>query len=385
MNQPAAHPFLTRWTNRILIGLFMALIWLPTVDTFFHFDHARQPNERRLLAAFPKLTSGVDGLRKYLAGLDAYFSDHFGCRKLLVSWNNKLKWKLFHDFNIRSVLIGHDGWFFFAGDQMVEHESGALQFTPEQLRYWQALLERRRDWLAQRGIKFLFVIAPDKASVYPNELPSWMPKAHPETKLDQFVAHMRMRSTVEVLDLRGPLRAARQTAPTYPKTDTHWNFFGSFIGYQEIIKALSRQLPGLTPLPLDAFEQKKELRPGGNETTYLGISAIESNAVVFTPKSGLPPLHLTVQQLTATSLDTDPAFTTNPQGTGSLIVFRDCFSTWLEGFLGYNFAKVTYLWQYDLDAARIKREKPTVVIVEMYEQHFNVSDPKDLMRKDALP
>ena len=385
MSQADAIPVLTRWTNRILIGLFVALLWLPTADTFFHFDHAHQPNEKRLLAAPPKLTPGVDGLRKYLAGLDAYFGDHFGCRKVLVSWNNKLKWKLFHDFSTRGALIGHDGWFFFAGDQMVEHESGALEFTPQQLRDWQALLERRRDWLAQHDIQFLFVIAPDKASVYSDKLPAWMPKAHPATKLDQFVAFMQSHSTVQVLDLRGPLGAARQIAPTYLKTDTHWNLFGSFIGYQEIIKALSRQLPGLTPLPLDAFEQKNELRPGGNETTYLGISATESNAVVFTPKTGLPPLKTTVLQMTTRPLDTDPVVTTNPQGTGSLFVFRDSFSTTLEGFLGYNFAKVTYLWQYDLDAKRIEREKPNAVMVEMYEQHFDVTDPKDLMRKDALP
>ena len=94
---------------------------------------------------------------------------------------------------------------------------------------------------------------------------------------------------------------------------------------------------------------------------------------------------MTVLPTTANPLDTDPVLTVNSQGAGSLIIFRDSFGTALEGFLGYNFAKVTYLWQYDLDAARIEREKPNVVIVEMYEQHFNVTDPKELMRREALP
>ena len=384
MNPTAANPVLTRWTNRLLVGLFMALLWLPTLDTFFHFDQARRPNEKRLLAAFPKLAPGVAGLKNYLAGLDAYFSDHFGCRKVLVSWNNKLKSNLFRDVNVRSALIGRDGWFFFAGDQMVEHERGVLQFTPEQLRDWQILLERRRDWLAHRGMKFLFVITPHKATIYPDELPVWMTKVRPETKLDQFVAYMQANSTVEILDLRGPLRAARQTAPTYFKTDTHWNLFGGFIGYQEIIKALSRQLPELNPLPLGAFEQKMILQPGGDTTTYLGISATESNAVMFTPTAGLPRLQLTLNPLVWPD-DKDPAFTFNPQGTGSLMVFRDSFGNALEGFLGYNFAKVTYLWQYELDAARIDREKPNAVICEMYERFLNVTDPKELMHQDGLP
>ena len=384
MNQDADNSAVTRWKNRVVIALFVALIWLPTVDLFVHFDHARTPNEKRLLATLPKLSPGVDGLRKYLAGLDAYFSDHFGCRKVLVSWNNKWKWALFHDTSIRDALIGRDGWFFFAGDLMVEHQRGVRQFTPEQLHDWQTLLERRRDWLAQRGIKFLFVLAPDKASVYPDELPAWVTKVNPQTKADQFFEHMRAHSTVAVLDLRGPLRAARQTAPVYLQTDTHWNLFGGYTGYEEIINALSRQMPGLKPVPLDAFEQKHILQPGGDTTIVLGIRAVESNAVSFTPKQDLPLLQMTVNPLDQPAYK-DPAFTTNLQADASLIIFRDSFGNALEWFLGYNFRQAAFLWQYDLDAARIEREKPDVVICEINERFFNVTDPKALMRKEALP
>ncbi len=45
-------------------------------------------------------------LQGYLAGLEAYFNDHFGCRKCLVQWNNKLRWSLFKDKNTRNVLVG---------------------------------------------------------------------------------------------------------------------------------------------------------------------------------------------------------------------------------------------------------------------------------------
>jgi alginate O-acetyltransferase complex protein AlgJ len=382
MNPPANNAILTSWTNRVLIALFIVILWLPTVDIFFHFDHARQPNEKRLLATFPKLAPGVDGLRKYLAGLDAYFSDHFGCRKLLVSWHNKLKWKLFHDVTVRNVLIGRDGWFFLADKQMVEHQRGVRQFTPEELRDWQTLLERRRDWLAQRGIKFLFVVAPDKASIYPDELPAWMTKVRPETKLDQFTAHMRTHSTVEILDLRESLCAARQIAPTYLKTDTHWNLFGSFVGYQELVKALSRQLPGIQPVPLDSFERQTSLGSGGDLVNMLGIRAGDSNYVSFTPKTNLPPLKL---HLPPEKLPKDPMFSDNPQAAGDAIIFHDSFANSWVPFLAYNFRHVDYVWQYELDVKTIEREKPTVIIVEMFELFFNVTDPKELMRKDALP
>ncbi|MEI9865253.1 MAG: hypothetical protein WDN00_12025 [Limisphaerales bacterium] len=45
--------------------------------------------------------------------------------------------------------------------------------------------KKRRDWLAKRGIAYLFVVAPDKHSIYPEELPGWAVKVRPQTKLDQ--------------------------------------------------------------------------------------------------------------------------------------------------------------------------------------------------------
>ncbi len=108
---------------------------------------------------------------------------------------------------------------------MIDHYSGQLQFTPEQLHDWQVLLEKRRDWLARRGIAYVFVVAPDKHTIYPEELPNWVTKVRPQTKLDQFYDYMHAHSTVPVLDLREIVRGGKKTCPTYFQTDTHWNFF----------------------------------------------------------------------------------------------------------------------------------------------------------------
>jgi len=374
---------MARRANQTLILLFVVFLWLPTLDTCFHFDWAPIPSENRLLAAFPKWRADLAGPKEFLAGLEAYFSDHFGCRKCLIEWHNKVRNALFHDKNVRRVLVGSDGWLFLSDAQMIEHFRGALQLTPQQLEDWQRLLEKRRDWLAQRGIGFIFVVAPDKHSIYPEPLPDWLNKLGGRTKLDQFVDFMREHSTVQILDLRPALRAARKTSPTYLKTDTHWNLFGGFIAYQEVLNALARQLSGLTALALTNFEQTKTNAPGGDTAIYFGVNVIETNTVLFTPKVGLPPLETYVPQVKeATKV---PAFTDNPLGKGGLIVFRDSFAqAWLP-FLGYHFQHVDYIWQYHLDASLIQQKKPAAVVNEMLERFFNVASPKDLMAKDALP
>jgi len=382
MNCPATTSTSVRGSNIVLIGLFVTLLWLPTLDAFFHIDWTPPRSENRAMAAFPKFQPVSLGLGVYLAGLDAYFNDHFGCRKCLVQWNNRLRWSLFKDRNT-SVLVGKANWLFTTEMQMIDHYTGQLQFTPEQLRDWQVLLEKRRDWLARRGISYLFVVAPDKQSIYSKELPDWAVKVRPQTKLDQFYAYMHAHSTVPVLDLRGVVRDARQTCPTYFKTDTHWNMFGGFMAYQELIRNLATVAPALKlePLPLASFTLTNHPEPGMDLARILGLSMAESNAFSLIPKPGLPQF---TTKLARPDHPMEPQFINNPQAQGRMIVFQDSFAMSWISFLGYHFNQVTYLWEYDLDPVWIEREKPDIVVSEMVERFFNIGDPKKLMAKEAL-
>lgn len=381
MTHPAST--LTRVTNLVLIGLFMVLLWLPTLDTFFHIDWTPVRSENRALAPFPKRPASWHELQAYIAGLEACFNDHFGCRKCLVQWDHKLKWQLFKDRTTRQVLMGKDNWLYTTEFQMIDHYTGQLQFTPEQLHDWQVLLEKRRDWLAHRGIAYLFVVTPDKQSVYPEELPDWVTKIRPQTKLDQFIAYMREHSTVRVLDLREVVRNAKQISPTYLKTDTHWNLFGGFVAYQELVRTLAQEVPALKlePVPLSTHYMTNWLQPGGDLAKILGLGMVESNAYFVFPKPGI--LTFTTK-MSAPDRPKDPKYTINPQAKGSIVIFQDSFAlSWVQ-FLGFNFNEVTYLWQYDLDPVWLEREKPDVVVSEMNERFFNVEHPQKLMAKEAL-
>lgn len=382
MTNPATNNLaVKRWTNVIVLGLFAVLVWLPSLDSLFHFDHTPAFNEKRVLAHFPQLKSGLGGLKEYISGLEAYFNDHFGCRNRLIFWHTKWTHDFFRSSGVPKVLFGKDGWLFWADDQMVEHYRGVNQFTTQDLENWKTLLERRRDWLAQRGIKFIFAVAPDKDSIYPEYLPDWITKVRPETKLDQFYNYMRAHSTVEVLDLRPVLVDAKRMAPVYFKNDAHWNNLGGFLATEAITKTLAQQLPGLKPLSLDSFELQPTTRRGGDLAMFLGLNDLtDDKAMSLQPKPSLPTLGMS-EQLEASQ---GMFFTTNAATQGNAIVFRDSFAYFMEPYLGYHFHKVTYIWQYGLDARWIESEKPVVVISEMVERNFNVRNPKEMMASEIL-
>jgi hypothetical protein len=382
MNPAPAHLTLTHRLNVTLIVMFGVLLWLPTLDTFFHIDHTPAINENRVSAQLPFLKSFPDGLKEYLVGLEACFNDHFGCRNQLIRW--QMDWRQSiraAGENAHEIIIGRDGWLFIAQNQMVEHYRGVRQFTPQNLHDWQALLEHRRDWLARRRIKYVFVVAPDKHSIYSEYLPAWMTKLRPETKLDQLCIYMRVHSNVEVVDLRPALLDARRIAPTYLKTDTHWNAFGGFVACQAIVK----RLPGLEPLSLDSFELGKTAGPAGDLAIMLGLKTTEENTVSLTPKPGLPSLEMSVKDLAKHPEYRGPSSTINSREKGAALLFCDSFGTALIPFLGYHFGKVTHLRKDTLDARWIEQEKPDVVISEMVEREFNTMDPNYLKTEEALP
>ena len=77
-------PTLGRRTNVVLIGLFLILLWLPSLDGVFHIDWTPPRSEKRAMAAFPGAPNSWRSMRVCVVGLQNRFNDHFGFRKCLV-------------------------------------------------------------------------------------------------------------------------------------------------------------------------------------------------------------------------------------------------------------------------------------------------------------
>jgi alginate O-acetyltransferase complex protein AlgJ len=378
MNQTPPAARIQSMSVTALIGAFVALLCLPALDSCLNIDHTPTPNEKRILARWPEY-EGLPQLGNFMAGLENYYNDHFGFRKQLVQWNSHWKFRLFSESPVDMAMVGREGWLFWAEDRMVENYCGRDRLSRRDLNDWQLLLETRRDWLARSGCKYLFVIPPDKHSVYPETLPAWLVKGGQPSKLDQLLAHMRAHSTVQVLDLRPALLETKKTAAVYFQTDTHWNAFGGFVACQELVRALSGQLPGLRPLPLEAFDRQLVTGRGGDLAVCLQQenSLRETKFWRFTPRPPLQPLEridIAEKASGATAI-----LTRNPNGSGKAVVFRDSFADAWIPFLGYDFAEVLYVRHYDWNEKLLAKEKPDVVIDEMVERKFNTGNPKDLM------
>jgi len=384
----------------VMVVIFITTIMLPLMDSVFHFDRTSNVNENRALATFPRFRWGYGEMRSYFSSVARYYNDNFGFRKRLIHWGYSWKRQWFNETLRSGAIIGQKGWLYGAESLGLKTEGHRMStpFTPQELQGWQAVFEARREWLNQRSIHYLVVIPPEKHSIYPENLPEWVQKPNTAAKLEQFLAHMKAHSTVELVALHQSLIQAKKGGLVYHLTDTHWNQLGAFAACNEIVQTLSSQMVDLKLMSLDSFEMTITNAPGGNLAWLLtsAESMRESNFPVLSPR---PPL----QVLETTSFTTNWGIIhhiNNPTKTRRALFFNDSFGEGLLPFIGQHFNEVFLYRVYDRIPTSDKQsntrhahvwmpsiiedQKPDVVIDEILESLLFSEDPGYILRHDSL-
>lgn len=362
--------------DRLLIGLFFLGIWSPLAIGILKLESnskAASNWENRQLAQLPELNFSFQSLPEFPQKFETYYNDNFGGRQVLIRWHNLAKVKVFGISPVDRVAIGKEGWLFYADSTVIQDYRASHPFTPEQLDRWQRILEERRDWLAGRGIHYLFVIVPNKHTLYPEFLPDSFQRLGRESRLDQLVNHLRARSDIAILDLRETLRSAKQSDRVYHRNDSHWNKPGVFAAYHKIMKTLKVWFPELAPLPSSAFKKEIIYRQGGDLATMLGLQHIWREEVLkFSPR--FPPLARKVKPgiyRPGLPLERQP-FATEVQDSTlpRAVMFHDSFALNLAPLLSEHFQRIVFVRQYEFDAEIIDKELPHLVIQEMVERNL---------------
>lgn len=145
------------------------------------------------------------------------------------------------------VLVGSEGWLFIDNDsnQTFDQHTGKLKLEDKKVRQWRALFENRLAWLEKRGIQGVFIISPDKHSIYPEMVPDYIKLA--EWRCIHQIMHdlfeKRSFATPKVIYPLWDMAMQKPAGDLYPKTESHWNMRGAYVAYRKCCEAL-----GLNPL-----------------------------------------------------------------------------------------------------------------------------------------
>lgn len=281
--------------------------------------------EKRTLSAFPKLVD-EDGINLEFPGeVDTWLSEHFPFRSQIISANNYLKAAVFSTSDEEQVIVGKDGWLYFA-DTLPDF-FGENLLSDKSLRQMETVLSLMEEHVRESGAGFVFTVAPNKNTVYPEYMPDRYVKTNARTNLDRVTALLKDKTYFA--DLTDVL--SDKSVQLYHATDSHWNTYGALCGYREIMQAASRKS--------DLFDTATYTW----ENTWRGdLTDMIFPALDIKDKQAEYDVDWTYTFTSNYHSEEDLLITTeNEGGEGALLMFRDSFANALLPFLAQTFESTT--------------------------------------------
>lgn len=385
-------------TDWLIIAMFSALLWVPLVLAAAGPRQLYSQAEKRFLAELPEFRLLDGGIRALTRALDTYYQDHFGLREFLIHRYHREVRKRFGEAGAQNVITGKEGWLFYSGERVLEDLIGQHPLDREQLALLAARIRETRAWLAQKGIVYLPLVAPNKQSIYPEHLPDHYQQARKTTRLDQAVAALNGEPATEILDLRPVLLRNKGEQRLYDKTDTHWNQLGAYRAYQEVTRTIAPRFPGEDFQAYFLVGARWREEPAGDlvQLSGGGDSLRESRPEVFARfQAGQQELSPRLRELLPLE-QLQPLYTVRQGRELRVLVLHDSFMNPMKPFLAESFGQVLFLWKYFDSSIEdfLTREvmdkvlaefQPDLVIDQVVERHLDWWIPRDSLRSASVP
>lgn len=363
------------------ILLFAAMLTVPLLLTSFKSD-VESVIEKRTLANFPSLhTAEGEWNSSFIQDFENWFNDHVGLRQLLFEGNSRLMYDLFDTSAISKVEVGKEGWLYYTEGSNLEIAAGLYPGLEEKdLEVLCAKLCMIRDYLAEQGIDYVLFFPPSKVSIYPEYIPGDFSVR--KTPVDIVEDYLETHSDLKVIRLKEDLLKAKTESEEllYFKTDTHWNAYGTYVGYQTII----RQLKDWGMIQSDPAEVKLIREDTIRDLSKMLVTEYDNyleNALssyeVQNPTAVLQkksPIYRSVQEYIAEHSIYDGSYFENEnKEQPSFLAFSDSMVMgWMQELLAENCSSLTAVRDNEIRQELIDLVQPDVVFTEMTERRLNL-------------
>lgn len=346
---------------------FLSLLIIFLLNSLFKWIPDKVSHENRTMASLNDLNNKT--ILEYPAVLSAYADDHFAFRNLLFSAHSVFKAKLFRTASLPDqVIMGKNGWFFKNDPYAIRDARKINQFTQADIDQMVFILKERLNWLNQRGIRYYIIVPPNHDRIYRENFPdkySIVPN-YGHDRLDYYKKILQEKLNFTIVDPTDSLMKYKLLYDVYFSTDTHWNLFGAWVGYRNLMDQIRKDFPNLTPVEFHQLSIRDSFTNRGDLSAMLGMEE------VYKRKEYLIDLKIPGQTLnfpqSAEMIFNNVNEHTIDSSQLKLMVFRDSYSNDLMPFLNLHFREAKYVWSYAFMPDLVEDFKPDIVILEVQQR-----------------
>jgi len=243
--------FSQRHIKIIFLFVFGGALVFPSAFMLVNYGGMVSKTEKRQLAEFPSLPSNLEEYKVYTSSISNYFRDRFGFRARLLRIYSYIKVFYLNVSPTPRAIIGKNRWLYIADWKIIDYARNLMPYQKTELEEIARELQSRKDWISSKHSRYVWMIPPNKHSIYPEYLPDYVTKVGKVSKLDQWVEYFSKHTTVPILDFRKVLIDHKNILPTYDKADSHWNPYGAYLAYRHLMDFLYKWMPDIEPVTIN--------------------------------------------------------------------------------------------------------------------------------------
>lgn len=326
----------------LCLSLFICMSFAKTDST----------TENKRLSQLPKLYDKELNI-DFLSEMGEYFGDHFAFRNNLVDMDSRIQSGIFGVSNMDTVIKGSDGWLYYTDslDDYLRKNTLSKRSVKSIARN----LSIVQEYVRSRGAEFVFTVAPNKNSLYDDNMPYYHSKKSGSKKnIDRLNPELKDINYCDLFSLFGS-----QDEILYHKRDSHWNNKGAMLVFSEIMKKLGKPC-----------------------TDYSEVNAVKKKDFIgdlgrmLYPVSAEPEwnYYYDLKHYTSDfdSVEAPYIHTKSDSGEGTLLMFRDSFGNSLLPFFSGEFDTAAFSKGIPYALEEYMDElNPEYVVIEKVERNLD--------------
>ena len=333
--------------------LFFAICLCPSLGMLV--TKQETSSENRQLSEFPspKTEEGKINV-EWLSQAGDYFQEHFAFRNELVTGNALLHGRLLETSTADGVIQGKNGWLYYKDS--LDDYLGQDLLSDRSLFNIAHMLSMTQQALGEKGVNFLFTIAPNKNSLYGDNMPYYDKlKVSDQTNRENLEGWLKTEK-VAYADLYQALMEEDEVL--YHARDSHWNNKGAALAADVLMDALGKEHDSYEG---ESYTVRRDYT-GDLDTMLYPLASTADDEIYYDKET----TYATVEEIQS---NFDPRITTvNPVKEGSLVMYRDSFGNALLPYMADAYANAYFSRGIPYQLMDVETHSADTVIIERAER-----------------
>jgi len=224
----------------IYFNLMFVILLLPYLQTVLHFTEVKPLQGAVVLSEDTVFTFKEWFSGHYQEKKEKYLNENFGFRNIFVRLNNQLAFWMFNKPKANGIVIGKENYLY-----EMSYIDGYTGRTFIGEKAWRERMEKIKyiqDALQQMGKNLILILAPGKASFYPEYIPPKLLKGKDTTNYECAI-RLAKEMNVNCIDFNDYFnkKKGKTEYPLYPRLGVHWSYYGYTIASDSIIKYIEKK------------------------------------------------------------------------------------------------------------------------------------------------